>query len=57
MSVRCSVTKADSSTPTNVLNVAGRFDVNVSERGLFFFWRFFACVSGWSPHALKRVLD
>ncbi len=57
MSVRCSMTKADSSTPTNVLNVAGRFDVNVSERDFFFFWRFFACVSGWSPHALKRVLD
>ena len=57
MSVRSSMAKADSSTPTNLLNVAGRFDVNVSEHDFFFFWRFFACVSGWSPHAQKRVPD
>jgi len=60
MSVRSSMTKADSSTPTNLLNVAGGLDmsgVNTSERDFFFFWRFFACVSGWSPHARKRVPD
>ena len=57
MSVRSSMTKVDSS-PTNLLNGAGRFDVSgmdISERDFFFFWRFFACVPGWSPRAQKRV--